>query len=217
MPLRHNSDELHGTVTCRVPPREQWRRTPPRTCAQTCPSKCGHLHPKDQEKSTIQYGIGAVLLKPVAHTVGRTTATRRPTRRRSRDTTEEVVPEVGKHAHEDGSRLQSCREGREEVRGRRLFLLFFLFLLWPEEDEEEGAMLRVHHRDQAAASAAKSGKPWSSLALTACISFSYSSSSFTSIFFRLRFSRRRKETVVASTTSPPASDATTRRGPGAAT
>ena len=53
---------------------------------------------------------------------------------------------------------------------------------------------------------------------SAAFAFAFSSNtrllSFSSsIFLRLRFSRRRKETV-ASTTSPPASDATTRRGTG---
>ena len=81
MPLRHNREDdddvdklqlrnlhsfPHNTVTCQVPPREQWRRKPPRTCAQTCPNKCSHLHHEDKEKSTIQRAIGTVLQKPVA-------------------------------------------------------------------------------------------------------------------------------------------------------
>ena len=133
---RRRPDELHDTMSCRVPPWEQWRRTPLRTCAQTCPKKCSHLHPKDQDKS--QSNTELALCCRSQQPTHRKTGTRRPTRRRTRDTTEQVVPEVGKHAHENGSRLRSCREGREEVRGSRRFLLFFVYLLTPAEDEDKG-------------------------------------------------------------------------------
>ena len=49
--------------------------------------------------------------------MGRKTGARRPTRRRTGDTTEEVVPNVGKHVQVNGSRLRSCRKGRVRVVG----------------------------------------------------------------------------------------------------
>ena len=145
LPLRHDREDdndvdklqlrnlhsfLHCNATCQMPPREHWRRTPPRTCAQTCPNKCSHLHSKKKKgehNEILNWRCAVEASNP--HTVGWKTGTRRPIRRRTRETTEKVVPEVGNHVHENGSRLRSCCEGPKEVRGSRRFRLFFLFLL----------------------------------------------------------------------------------------
>ena len=91
----------------------------------------------------------------------------------------------------------------EEVRGRRLFLLFFIFLLLPADEEEEVAHLR-----QADHSASVSERPSPTRWFSASIFLSFSSSSsFFTFSSSLSFKpvAVRKRSVAESTASPAAS------------